>query len=102
MKRCEKPKGEEAPAEDGAQTEWHVRQLEEEIEELQRKTAELEQLSRTDDSLQFLQVSSSWEEEQVLALITDADLPLVLTVVCSHGVIALTGHTWWTATQKIT
>lgn len=64
MKHSEKPRPDEGPTEDGSRAESHVRQLEEEIKELQRKTAELEQLSRTDDSLQFLQVSPNWEEKQ--------------------------------------
>lgn len=63
MKHCQKPKGEEDPVDDRAQTESHVRQLEEEIEALQRKTAQLDQLLHTNDSLQFLQVSPSWKKQ---------------------------------------
>lgn len=47
---------EELPAELWAQTKKLIKQLEEEIGELQERNAELEQLSKTDDSLHFLQV----------------------------------------------
>lgn len=63
MKHCEIPKGEEEPAEDRARTESHMRQLEEEIEKLKRKTAHLEELLCTNDSLQFLQLSPNWEKQ---------------------------------------
>lgn len=46
----------ENPKEAWAQTGERVRQLEGEISELQRRNAELEQLSQTDDNLHFLQV----------------------------------------------
>lgn len=46
----------ENPKEAWAQIEERVRQLEGEISELQRRYAELEQLSQTDDNLHFLQV----------------------------------------------
>ncbi|XP_070710622.1 E3 ubiquitin-protein ligase TRIM47-like [Pempheris klunzingeri] len=44
------------PKEACAQNKELIRQLEEEISELQRKEAELEQLSQTEDNLHFLQV----------------------------------------------
>lgn len=46
----------ENPKEALVQAEERVRQLEEEIFELQRRNAELEQLSQTEDHLHFLQV----------------------------------------------
>lgn len=46
----------ENPKEAWAQAEERIRQLEEEIFELQRRNTELEQLLQTEDHLQFLQV----------------------------------------------
>lgn len=48
----------ENPKEAWAQNRELIRQLEEEISELQRRNAELEQISQTEDNLHFLQVKS--------------------------------------------
>lgn len=48
----------ENPKEAWAQNKELIRQLEEEISELQKRNTELEQLLQTEDSLYFLQVCS--------------------------------------------
>lgn len=46
----------EHPKESQVQSKDLIRQLEEEISELQRRSSELEQLSQTEDDLHFIQV----------------------------------------------
>ncbi|GLD64703.1 E3 ubiquitin-protein ligase TRIM39-like protein [Lates japonicus] len=55
----------ENPKEAWAQNKELVKQLEEEISELQRKNAELEQLSQTEDNLHFLQVCSMVKSQNI-------------------------------------
>lgn len=64
MKRSVDLSGEN-PEEAWAQNKELIRQLEEEISELQRRNTELEQLSQTEDDLHFLQVCAMVESQHI-------------------------------------